>query len=75
MSEWGNPYEQTSYILRFMRKKGTWGTETSQYPEEKKVVTIPRVAASEMGSAQTHLPNLGRKWNRRFVKIREQSLN
>ena len=28
-------------------------TETSQYPEEKKTRVIPRVAASERGSAQT----------------------
>ena len=33
--------------------KGTWGTETSNYPEEKKVKTIPKVVASEIGRAQT----------------------
>ncbi len=33
--------------------KGTRGTETSQYPEEKKVKTIPKVVASEIGRAQT----------------------
>lgn len=33
----------------------TWGTETSKYPEEKKVKTIPIVAASELGSAQTYM--------------------
>ena len=27
----------------------TWGTETSQYPEEKKSTEIPVVAASETG--------------------------
>ena len=32
-------------------EKGTWGTETSNYPEEKKVKTIPRVVASEIGRA------------------------
>ena len=29
----------------------TWGTEPSQYPEEKKSTEIPKVAASEMGRA------------------------
>ena len=33
--------------------KGTRGTETSHYPEEKKVKTIPKVVASEIGGAQT----------------------
>ena len=31
--------------------KGTRGTETSKYPEEKKKKSISRVAASEMGGA------------------------
>ena len=31
--------------------KGTRGTETSKYPEEKKENSIPKVAASEMGGA------------------------
>ena len=31
----------------------TRGTETSQYPEEEKEKSIPRVAASETGRAQT----------------------
>ena len=30
---------------------GTWGTETSQYPEEKKSIEIPLVAVSESGAA------------------------
>ena len=33
--------------------EGTRGTETSQYPEEKKSKEIPQVAASERGTAQT----------------------
>ena len=33
--------------------KGTRGTETSKYPEEKKTTVIPRVVASESGVAQT----------------------
>ena len=36
-------------------KEGTRGTETSQYPEEKKANAIPSVAASEIGTAQTRL--------------------
>jgi len=31
----------------------TRGTETSKYPEEKKTIVIPIVAASELGIAQT----------------------
>ena len=34
-------------------ERGTGGTETSQYPEEKEAKAIPQVAASERGSAQT----------------------
>ena len=34
-------------------REGTWGTETSKYPEEKKSNEIPQVAASERGIAQT----------------------
>ena len=37
--------------------KGTRGTETSKYPEEKKVKTIPKVVASEIGRAQTESSN------------------
>ena len=33
--------------------EGTGGTETSKYPEERKVTTTPLVAASETGRAQT----------------------
>ncbi len=41
----------------------TRGTETSKYPQEEKVTTIPPVAASERGGAQTggvarHVPGL-----------------
>jgi hypothetical protein len=31
--------------------KRTWGSEPSQYPEEKKTTVIPRVVASEIGPA------------------------
>ena len=47
------PNEETQILLiDFINKKErTQGTETSQYLEEKKVKTIPLVAASEMGKA------------------------
>jgi len=33
------------------QREGTWGTETSQYLEEKKTTVIPQVVASERGRA------------------------
>ena len=33
--------------------KGTWGSETSQYPKEEKTKVIPLVVASESGRGQT----------------------
>ena len=39
---------------RHTRTRGrTWGTETSQYPQEEKITMIPQVVASERGRAQT----------------------
>ena len=35
------------------RIEGTRGTETSHYPQEEKETSIPVVAASEVGRAQT----------------------
>ena len=52
--EWGNParvipgYPPAEYIGR---RRRTRGTETSQYPQEKKSTEIPLVVASERGSA------------------------
>ena len=37
--------------------KQTRGSETSQYPEEKKSTEIPLVVASERGSAQWYIVN------------------
>src|SRR5688500_19823523 len=34
-------------------REASGGTETSQYPEERKSTETPRVVASERGSAQT----------------------
>ena len=35
-------------------REGTWGTETSKYPEEEKSNEMPTVAASERGTGQTN---------------------
>ena len=43
-------YRMTEYIGHTRR---TGGTETSKYPQEKKTIEIPSVAASERGRAQT----------------------
>jgi hypothetical protein len=55
MSEWGNLAIMRAWWLRRSECIGpcgvTRGTETSQYPEEKKTTVILRVAASEMGGA------------------------
>ena len=55
MSEWGNPVRRTRIIHTPIHNvwKGTGGTETSKYPEEKKETSISKVAASEMERAQT----------------------
>ena len=52
MSEWGNP----AGAIPSPRRKAverTRGTETSKYPQEEKVNTIPPVEAIERGRAQT----------------------
>jgi hypothetical protein len=36
-----------------VERRHTRGTETSKYPEEKKIIMIPLVVASETGRAQT----------------------
>ena len=56
ISEWGNPAGVMSshpFAEYIGIGKLTRGSETSQYPEEEKSNEIPRVAASEMGKAQT----------------------
>ena len=48
------PNETTHYIEDIVSaRKQTRGTETSKYPEEKKIIMIPQVVASERGTAQT----------------------
>ena len=53
MAEWGNPAERELGHSR--KRERTEGTETSQYREEEKSTEMPRVAASEIGGAQTTL--------------------
>ena len=52
MSEWGNPM---GAIPSHRNESGgrTRGTETSKYPEEKKIRMIAQVVASERAGAQT----------------------
>jgi hypothetical protein len=45
----GEPYKLLSEFIG--EKEPTWGSEPSQYPEEKKTTVIPGVAASEIGTA------------------------
>ena len=40
-------------VKKIATEKATRGTETSKYPEEEKEKSIPQVAASETGRAQT----------------------
>jgi len=53
----------TSNVVLFLSEhigeiKGTWGSETSQYPQEEKTKVIPLVVASERGRGQTNsVPN------------------
>ena len=52
-------WKKTSYpyISKVVYERGTWGTETSKYPQEKKENSIPKVVASEIGRAQTRGSN------------------
>jgi hypothetical protein len=50
------PSSHTEYIGVWKR---TWGTETSQYLQEKKENSIPLVAVSEAGLAQTKSSQAG----------------
>ena len=44
-------------MSKVVYRRGTWGTETSKYPQEKKEKSIPKVVASEIGRAQTYGSN------------------
>ena len=48
------PNGETYYVEDIVAVRPvTWGTETSKYPEEEKIIMIPQVVASERGRAQT----------------------
>ena len=49
----GETRSGASPIIPSQGGKRTEGTETSQYLEEEKSTEMPRVAASEIGGAQT----------------------
>ena len=51
----GETRSGVSPIIMSQDVKRTEGTETSQYLEEEKSTEMPRVAASEIGGAQTDL--------------------
>jgi hypothetical protein len=51
----GETRSGVSPIITSQDVKRTEGTETSQYLEEEKSTEMPRVAASEIGGAQTDL--------------------
>jgi hypothetical protein len=54
MAEWGNPAcRETCHALRSER---TWGTETSQYPEEEESIEMSGVAASETDLGPNRAP-------------------
>src|SRR5215470_9645111 len=55
MSEWGNPTDSIcSSRAEFIgTEKPSRGSETSQYPDERKSKETPQVAASERGPGQT----------------------
>jgi hypothetical protein len=49
----GKPTTYVVSLAEYIGKaKRTWGSETSQYPEEKTSTEIPLVVASERGTAQ-----------------------
>ena len=52
MSEWGNPAGAIPPHRTWSGGR-TRGTETSKYPEEKKITMIAQVVASERAAAQT----------------------
>ena len=51
----GETRQGASSVMPPQGGKQTEGTETSQYLEEEKSTEMPRVAASEIGTAQTTL--------------------
>ena len=66
MEQSGCSNVQSSIDESIVYVKVTLGTETSKYQEEKKETSIPKVAASEMGRAQTRDLSLG-LWTRHKI--------
>ena len=64
ISEWGNPHDEESWSVTWIHSvaRGTRGTETSKYPEEKKSTEILRVVASESGRGKTVSSNIYGVW-------------
>ena len=54
MGKPGGSHVPSSMNESIVHEKGTRGTETSKYPEEKKETSISQVAASEREGAQTN---------------------
>ena len=61
---------QPSYLKNSCRKAETRGTETSKYPEEKKSIEIPRVAASEKGLALKCIEGNRTSWKAWSKKVK-----
>ena len=53
ISEWGNSLDRNIFYSDVTVRKHTQGSETSQYLEEKRLISISLVAASEREKAQT----------------------
>ncbi len=58
MSEWGNPPRRTAAVPgpEFIGlEERTWGSETSQYPEEKKTMSDSRSSGERTGNSLNRL--------------------
>ena len=53
MGQPGDLNRSSSPDEHIVRRSHTWGSETSQYPQEKKTIEIAQVVASESAGAQT----------------------
>ena len=69
MGEPGRYHGLSSMHEHIVHERGTRGTETSKYPEEKKTTVISQVAASEQEEAQTVLRDgvEGPQYDREYV--------
>ena len=74
MGEPGCGNAQSSMNESIVHEKGTRGSETSKYPEEKKENSIPLVVASEEGRGQTVSLRTHGVAGRRHLKIADLKL-